>query len=337
MPTHSHTSLELFERCALAYRMRYVDRLADRLGDTVEQHAGKSVHATLEWLHRRVDQGMLPLWEEILADFHRRFDGGWSDDIRMVRPDRTRDGYRAVGERCLRNYFENNTPFEGGSLVGTEWDFRFPISSGGPFVTGRIDRLTRIAAGHLEVHDYKTGSFVPPREQVERSRQAGLYALAVKSALPEVAAGRLDLVWHFLSSGIVMRFDMRPALLERIRRDTALLISRVEAASRFEPRPSKLCDWCEYGHVCPEFGYREKVRACVDSGSAPEPGVALVDRLDRLVALHREIERAYRSERERIEIAIAGHAAEHGVTTVPGTRMEAAISDGEKVRLRRRR
>ncbi len=339
MAIHSHSSLERFEKCPLAYRLRYVDRVRDRLGDTLEQHMGKCLHATLEWLHLRVHDGILPLWAEILADFEKRYDGGWSDSIRLVHPDRTRDSYRLVGQRCLRNYFEANTPFDEGSLVGAEWEFRLPISraDGAPIVRGVVDRISRLAPGRLQVHDYKSSSFVPPRHELERGRQPALYVMAVRRAYPDAASGRVELVWHYLSSGIVIRFDMTDGRLERIRRETEELIETVQSCSDFPARPSRLCAWCEFGHVCPENEYREKVRASLDGTRAPEPGIDLVDRLERLTSLRREFERSFREEKARIEQAIAEHAADQGVGSVLGTRMEAVVTDGPKVRLRRKR
>jgi putative RecB family exonuclease len=339
MPTHSHSSLERFEKCPLAYRMRYVDRIKDRLGETLEQHLGKSVHSTLEWLHLRVHDGILPLWEEILEDFLRRYDGGWPDSIRLVHPDRTRDGYRQVGTRCLRNYFETNTPFDRGSLVGAEWDFRFPLSSteASPVITGKVDRISRTAPGQLEVHDYKTSSFVPPRHELERSRQPAIYVLAVRHLLPDAASGRIDLVWHYLSSGIVIRFDMTAGRLERIRRETAHLIDSILSATDFPARPSRLCAWCEFGHLCPENEYREKVRESLEGRREAEPGIVLVDRLERLRDLKREFERAHRQEKKDLEDAIADHARAQGVSAVLGSRMEAVVTDENRVRLRRKR
>jgi putative RecB family exonuclease len=337
MTAFSHSRLEKFEQCPLAYRMRYVDRVRDRLGDTLEQHMGKCLHATLEWLHVRVNDGILPLWAEILDDFHGRYDGGWSDSIRLVHPDRTRDGYRQVGERCLRNYFEANTPFDEGSLVGAEWDFRFPLSraSGSPLLTGRVDRVSRLAAGRLQVHDYKSSSFVPPRHQLERSRQPALYVMAVRRAYPDT--GRVELVWHYLSSGIVIRFEMSDRRLERIRTETGELIETIEACSDFPAHPSRLCAWCEFGHICPENEYREKVRASLQGERTPEPGIELVDRLERLTALRREFERSFRDEKARLEEAIRAHAGQRGVGSVLGTRMEAVVSGDARVRLRKKR
>jgi putative RecB family exonuclease len=336
MPTHSHSSLERYERCPLAYRYRYVDRLKDRLGDSLEQYTGKAVHDTLEWLHLRVADGGLPLWEDIRDDFLRRYDRGWSDSIRLVHPERTREGYREVGKRCVRNYFENNTPFNQGSLIAAEWEFRLPLGDDGPWMTGRVDRVTRRAPGHIEVHDYKTGSFVPGRVELERSRQAALYAMAVRRAYPDVEDGRLDLVWHFLASGIVIRFEIRPATVERIRRETLELIDQVLATTQWPARPTRLCAWCEYGHVCPENEYREKVRQSIAGEAGPEPGVELVDRLSRLQDLRREVEAAYKVERAKLEAGIVEHADSEGVTVVLGSAKEAVVKDG-KVRLRKRR
>lgn len=336
MPTWSHSRIERFENCPLAYRYRYLDRRTDRLGDSLEQHLGKSVHATLEWVHQRANDGASPLLSEAVEDFLERYDGGWTDDIRLVHPERTREGYRVVGERCLQNYFEINAPFDEGSLVGTEWDFRFPLGEGAPVVTGKVDRVTRIAPGHLQVHDYKTSAYAKGRDVLERSRQPGLYALAVRRMWPDAAGGRVELIWHYLTAGIVIRFEIPQRRLERIRDETVSAIDRISSAATFEARASRLCDWCEFNHVCPEHGYREKVRGTLEQGQEPEPGVALVDRLDRLQALRRDFEKAYRAEKEGLERAIIDHARTQGVGAVVGSHKEAVVREG-KVRLRKKR
>jgi putative RecB family exonuclease len=338
LPSYSPSALDLFEKCPLAFRYRYVDRLKDTLGETLEQYLGKTVHSTLEWIHLRAHEGAPPMWHEILEDFHERYDGGWSDSIRIVKKSRTREGYRKVGERCARNYYEVNTPFDRGSLVGIEWDFSLPLIPQGqsPTIRGRIDRVTRIAYGHLEVHDYKTGSHVPSRQDLERSRQPMLYALAVGRSYPEAAEGRIDLIWHYLQSGIRIPFSYRQDRIRRGIDETMALTAIIEGTERFDPRPSPLCPWCEYGHVCPEYGYREEVREATSTG-ARDAGVDLVDRLERLTALKREFEHSFRDEKTALERAIVAHGSEKGVQAVIGTRMEALISDQEKIRLRKRK
>jgi putative RecB family exonuclease len=337
MPTFSPSALDLFERCPLAYRLRYVDRVDDTLGETIEQYLGKTVHATLEWLHGRASDGARPMWHEILEDFHDRYDGRFHDAIRIVKPERTREGYRAVGEKCLRNYFEANTPFDDEGLVAIEWDFHVPLAEdpASPRLRGRVDRISRVASGHLRIHDYKTGGYVPSRQDLERSRQPLIYALAVGRAFPETTAGRIELVWHYLQSGMRVPFEIRPARLERGARAIGRLIEQIGATTRFAARPSPLCPWCEFGHLCPELSYRRRVTTT--TAREPEPDVALVDRLERLTRLRREFEKAFRREKAELDGAVARRADEEGVTALVGTRMEAVVGDGGKVRLRKRR
>lgn len=339
MPAYSPSALDLFEKCPLAFRYRYVDRLQDRLGETLEQFLGKTVHSTLEWVHTRAADGAPPLWHEILQDFHNRYDSGFSDDTRIVKQERTRSGYRKLGERCLRNYYEANTPFDAHSLVGVEWDFRFRIlpESTSPLVTGRIDRISRVSRLHIQVHDYKTGSYVPPRHELERSRQPRIYALAVRHAFPDVQEGRVELVWHYLQSGMRATFEIREAGLRRCVQEVTDLVRTIEKEEAYAPRPSRLCPWCEYGHVCPEFSYRSQVDQSATSPLGPEEGLLLVDRLERLTALRREFERDYKRQKSDLEEAIVDRARLRGVGALVGSRKEAVVSKDGRVRLRKRR
>ncbi len=339
LSSYSPSALDLFEKCPLAFRYRYVDRIPDPLAETLEQYMGKTVHSTLEWVHKRAADGAPPMWHEILEDFHGRYDRGWSDDIRIVNPHRSREGHRSVGERCLRNYFEANTPFDSGSLVGTEWEFRFMIDerAGRPWLTGRIDRVSRNENGLIEIHDYKTGAHVPPRQELERSRQAMIYALAARHAYPQATNGRVQLVWHYLQSAITVPFEIRESALASRSQVIMMLITEIESTTDYKARPSRLCPWCEYGRICPEFCYREQTRTTAPAHGKNIGGPDLVDRLQRLGALHREIEKAYRAERRAVEKALVEHARENGIATVPGTGVEAVIGADSTVHIRKRK
>lgn len=248
-PVFSHSRLASFENCPKQFEFRYVKKLPAE-SEGVEAFVGRRVHEVLERLYRFVGRGLLPSLPKVLSRFHALWDESFDPErVRIVREGVPLDFYRALGERCLRNYYLRHYPFDADETLAIEERLVFDLDPEGRYrMQGIVDRLVRAEDGAIEIHDYKTGQRVPSQKRLDEDRQLALYQIGVAERYPGTPA---RLVWHFVASGQV-RTSLRDAeQLEELRRRTIERIDEIGRETRFEPRPSPLCGWCEYRQLCP--------------------------------------------------------------------------------------
>ena len=220
-----------FKQCPLLFRFRVIDRLAEP--PSPEALRGTLVHAVLERLFdapalertEATAQALLdPLWQE------------WLDSARVL----------------IGNYFRMENPsFLEPAARESFVNARLPS---GLAIRGIIDRVDRAPDGALRIVDYKTGKSPNPRFQEEALFQMRFYAAAVRLSRG-VLPRRTQLI--YLKDGRTLTYDPVPGDVAAIASELDSTWSAIEErldSRRFEPRPSKLCDWCRFKELCPEFG-----------------------------------------------------------------------------------
>jgi putative RecB family exonuclease len=260
--TFSPSSLACFENCPKQYHFRYIEPVEVE-HEGIEAFVGKRVHEVLERLHDFVRKGMMPSLPRVVWRYHEwfreRFD---ARRVRIVREGTELEGYRAAGARGIQNYYRRHYPFDRDETLGLEHAIRFALDPDGRYaLRGIIDRLARAKDGALEIHDFKTGRRVPSQDALDRDRQLGLYELGVRELRGE--EGEVRLVWHFVVPDQVRVSTRSDAQRAALREETARAIDRIRIETDWAPRPSGLCDWCEFRRYCPAFG-----------GAPPPPAAA---------------------------------------------------------------
>ena len=119
---------------------------------------------------------------------------------------------------------------------------------------GVIDRLDVDPDGRLVVTDYKTGR-VPGQAQ-EQLRLAGVhfYAFLCEQVLGERPA-RVQLL--YLREPMSISTVPSDQSMQGLRQRTSAIWSAIERACRledFRPKPSALCEYCNWQAYCPAFG-----------------------------------------------------------------------------------
>jgi putative RecB family exonuclease len=248
---YSHSRLSTFENCPRQFEYRYVQKIP-RDRESIEAFLGKRVHEILERLYHHVGRhGRPPSLRQVLDRYMADWNLHWHEKVEIVRDDRDITFYRQQGQRCLESYYRGHYPFDEGETIGIEKRISFHLDAEGEYrVRGVIDRFVRTEPGHYEIHDYKTGGYMPPRERLERDRQLSLYQIGIQQTVPD--AEEVALVWHYLSFGKTVRVTRTPEDLETLRYGTIDLIDRVEGATEFKTSPGPLCRWCEYSDICPD-------------------------------------------------------------------------------------
>ncbi len=161
--------------------------------------------------------------------------------------------YREIGRRCLRGYYSTHYPFDADETLGIEDRVLFDLDEKGEYsFQGIIDRLVRASDGAIEIHDYKTGNWVPGQKQLDQDRQLALYQLGVEKRYGTEAPVRL--VWHYLARGRRETSSRTPSELAELRQQTIDVIDTIGRQEKFEAKKNTLCDWCEYRNRCPAWG-----------------------------------------------------------------------------------
>lgn len=261
----SHSRLSSFEDCPKKYEFRYVLKIP-RETESIEGFVGKRVHEVLERLYIATGRGHVPTLPQVLHRYRALFDEHYDPErVRVVRKETPVDEYRGNGERSLTHYYRRHYPFDVDETLGLEERIAFDLDDGGRYrILGIVDRISRTRDGVIEIHDYKTGRWVPDQKQLDEDRQLALYQIGVAEKFGD--GDPMRLVWHYLFRNQVRTSTRTPEQLASLRVETAELIDRIRGKVRFEPKPSALCSWCEYDDICPAV-------AADESKAAPAPRV----------------------------------------------------------------
>ncbi|MGN0063832.1 MAG: RecB family exonuclease [Nocardioides sp.] len=240
-----------FMTCPLLYRFRSVDRLPEP--PSPDAVRGTVVHKVLELLfdapavERTRDHAaslVAPAWTSML-DADPDLDAMFADDTARAR-------WTATCHTALDRYFDLEDPVrlepaEREAYVETVLESRL-------LLRGFIDRLDVAPNGMVRVVDYKTGRSPGPGFEAKALFQMKFYALVVWRSRGVVPA-LLQLM--YLGDGEVLRYEPdEQDLLATERKVEAVwrAISGATASGDWRPRPSRLCAWCSFKELCPEYG-----------------------------------------------------------------------------------
>lgn len=295
---YSHSRLETFENCPMKYRLRYIEGIRTKR-KSIEAFMGTRVHGALEKLYRDLRMSRLPPLRELEAYYLEQWNALCDDAVFVVRSEYGPEDYRETGLRCIRGYYRRYYPFDEGVAIWIERKTSIPMRDReGRTVdfTGIIDRLDDLGGGRYEIHDYKTSSALPTRQELERDRQLSLYQLAVEAAFPGAAG--VELVWHYLFFDRELRLRRERAGLEAAASRAVDLVERIEAASEFPPRESALCDWCEVQEHCPKRKHIFMVERAPARELSADRGIRLVNEYAEWSGRKREAEARLKELRE---------------------------------------
>jgi putative RecB family exonuclease len=253
---YSHSRLKSFENCRKQFHFRYVLKVPEET-EGIEAFVGKRVHEVLERLYLFVREGKLPSLPRVL----HRYEEMWEETydaarVRVVRTGTPTSFYRQLGIRCLETYYRRNYPFDGDQTLGIEERVRFDLGGDEQDadyrMQGIIDRIALARDGAIEIHDYKTGNYVPSQKAIDEERQLALYQIGLAERYGADRVFRL--VWHYVARGIVRRSTRSAQQLDELRASTRGVIDRIRSESEYPPTKIKLCDWCSYKSICPAWG-----------------------------------------------------------------------------------
>jgi len=240
-----------FAQCPLLYRLSAIDRLPEPPQKATT--LGTLVHAVLEHLfdlpaaertHEAARSLILDQWDRLVAAEPELADlvADSADKAQFFNDARARVG----------TYFTLENP-ERLEPAGRELRLESELE-GGPAVRGVVDRMDVAPDGAIRVIDYKSGATPRAGYGQQAEFQMRFYALLV-----ERVQGRRPSVMRllYLRDGGVKELvpsDADIAEVEAQVRGTWSAITRCATLGEFPARPSRLCSWCSFQSVCPEFG-----------------------------------------------------------------------------------
>lgn len=241
-----------FKQCPLLFRFRTIDKLDGPPSPAAAR--GTLVHEVLEHLFELPAADRTP--EAALALLQPR----WASLVEerpelatMIEDDETLtvDGWFTAAGALVERWFTLENPQW---LEPAERELYVETEVDGLTLRGYVDRLDIAPDGSMRVVDYKTGR--SPREAFEGKAlfQMKFYALVLwrqRGVIPKL----LQLV--YLGNGEIVRYEPDEHDLLGLERNVQAVWQAIVRASEtgdWRPRVSKLCDWCDFKDLCPEWG-----------------------------------------------------------------------------------
>ena len=255
--------------CPLLYRFRTIDRLPEQ--PSVAASRGTLVHSVLERLfdlpqqERSSESAVLllaPAWESMVNDDPNlrpllfgpaeNWQRHLADEPLLETDPAAEEKFLGQAEKLVESYFRIEDPMV---LDPQEREaaVSFELESG-LTLRGIIDRIDKAPTGEIRIVDYKTGR--SPRQGWEdkalfQMRFYGLVVWRMTGRRPT----RLQLM--YLGNEEILSIDPTESQLNSTQAKVESLWQAIERArddGRWQPRSSKLCDWCSFKSLCPEWG-----------------------------------------------------------------------------------
>ena len=173
------------------------------------------------------------------------------------------------------------------------------------WIRGYIDRLT-LRDSTLEIHDYKTSSRLPTQQDADLDRQLGFYQMGIEGKWKDIEEVRL--IWHYLAFDVEIQSSRSPEQLDQTRQEAIDLIQKIESDTRFIPKESPLCNWCDYQAFCPKRKHLVWVESLSTNEYLQEEGVTLVNRYVEMKERKRHLNEEMDLELSKLEEALVAYA-----------------------------
>jgi len=234
----SYSQISTFDNCPRQYRFRYLQRIP--VPPSAAASFGDSVHKTLRDFYQAVKEGKKLAKKDLL----KLLEKNWSAEGYASKAHEKR--MKEQGRRMLSDFYDQD--YDPKRIPkALEQNFVIKISPS-LRIGGKIDRVDEWR-DKLEIIDYKTGKTLDQKE-IDRSLQMTVYALAatdqgIYGKKPE----EVLLSFYFLDSGEKKTTRRTADQLQQAKKELVEKACEIEK-SKFEPRPGRLCEFCEYRLLC---------------------------------------------------------------------------------------
>lgn len=253
MATYSHSKVSCFENCPYQYKLKYIDKIEIDIPNTIEAFMGGIVHKTLEKIYSDKKIGVEVTKNSLLEFYKNTWDKEYSDKILIVKNHLNSRDYFRRGWSFIFRYFDRYFPFEQLEIIGLETEEKMKLPDGSEWHI-RIDKLGKDKDGNYYVCDYKTSSRMKEQYYADTDRQLAMYSIWVKDKFKD--AKSVKLIWHMLAFNEEVISERNSIQEKKLHEEVLAQIAKIELAEKennFPRKLSKLCDYCLYKSLCPEF------------------------------------------------------------------------------------
>ena len=260
LPDHfSFSQLASYQKCPYQYKLNFLYKVPR--GGSASTTFGRVLHDTLYQFVKECLQSseqtdlfssaqnkkdnLLPQ-ERLLEIYQQNWSDDWYED-KVQREKYFKQGkeqlksvYDDFVENGLNIYCKDNQPF---------LEKEFKIKIGEDVLTGKIDRINKLANNAIEIMDYKTGK--PEKPDKNKRAQLLLYYLAAQECLnldPEL------LTFYYLTNNSKFSFIPDQKELDQAKEITKETIKSIKALD-FHAEPSEFnCNYCDFKGICDYWG-----------------------------------------------------------------------------------
>src|SRR3989338_10182874 len=237
----SHSSLTMYGECPQKYKFKYIEKIPEKSKPFFS--FGNSVHRALEYFYN-VKNPPPPSLERLL-DYYKEhwLSPGYRDQAQEAE-------YFEDGKEILTKFYRKHIA---DFAVPFFVEYNFELKVEGVPVTGKVDRVDKLADGRLSILDYKTGKALA-LNRGQGDAQLTMYQMACEELLGAEVA-RLSF-YHLpsLKEQVVERHS--PDLVCGLRRRIVAAAESITSGV-FAPKPDeKKCYWCDYKPICPIFKHQ---------------------------------------------------------------------------------
>jgi len=329
---YSYSRIETFRQCPLKYKFNYIDGIK-RKTQSIEAFMGSRFHEAMELLYKDI-RFKSPSVNELIEHYNNQWDEKYSDNVFIVKKERTRDDYRRIGIEAINDYYKRYYPFDQSRVLGIERAFVFSLDDKDEHrLKAIIDRISQAQDSSYEIHDYKTSSSLPDQQQVDKDIQLALYQIALEKMWQDVK--KVKLIWHFVAHDKELISTRTKDELEAVRNQTIKLIDEIVAAKDFPAKESALCRWCSYQEICPQRKHLLRAGGLPENEYKNDEGVVLVSKYALFASekerLKKEIE-DIEKEQDKIKEAAIKFAEREGVSLIDGPTARLKIEQKQELR-----
>lgn len=260
--TFSFSQIRSYQTCPYQYKLSHIVKLP--MKGSASFSFGNTIHNTLERFYKKVRQlntaqqvslfdspakdmmeGIqIPPVEDLLATYENCWIPDWYETKQQ------RKTYKTKGKKLLIGLYNRHEKEQSWHVpLFLESSFRIKIDN--YTITGKIDRVDKLADGSLEIIDYKTGQAKEALSTDDKD-QLLLYQIAAESLPQYINEGGVSkLTFHYVNEDIRTGFLGTQKDKERVTKKVTKTLDAIHERD-FTAKPSKqICGRCDFRNICP--------------------------------------------------------------------------------------